>query len=113
MSHQEANMAVPSASRFVSCDESIKILNDPIEENFAIYDIGSGLDTDDDFSSHKQSVSSESEKGEQSDTGDESEESDLHVKRPRVQSTWNWTKVDDEYVGEKYHFQVRKGHYNK
>jgi hypothetical protein len=94
----------------VSCDEIIEIVNDPIEENFAIYDSGSELDSDDDFSSDKQSVSSGSEKGEQSDTDDESGERDLRVKRSRVQSTRNWTKVDDKYVGKKYHFQVRKGH---
>jgi hypothetical protein len=98
-------MAVPSTLRVVSFDEIIEILNDPIEENFEIYDSGSELDSDDDFSSDKQSVSSESEKGEQSDTDDESGESDLRVKRPRVQSTWNWTKVDDKYVGKKNIFK--------
>jgi hypothetical protein len=96
-------MAVPSTwgGGGESCDEIIEIVNDPIEENFAIYDSGSELDSDDDFSSDKQSVCSESEKGEQSDTDDESGGSHLCVKRPRVQSTWKWTKVYDKYVGKK------------
>jgi hypothetical protein len=59
VSFYDCEMCQISKPTWLSSDEIIEILDDPIDENVAFYDCE--LDSDD-FSSDKQSVSSESEK---------------------------------------------------
>ncbi|PSN57189.1 hypothetical protein C0J52_01450 [Blattella germanica] len=100
-------MAGASSSHNLASEEIIESLNETRGNNFRIFDSGSEFDTDESDeeigAGYRNDNIGDSEDSDVSDG-----ESDLQVKRLRKDTDWEWEKVDDSYMSQKFVFSERR-----